>query len=634
MNRTLTLVLLALLGCGPQVARLDPDVESPYLVQPPPPLPDSLGTPPHVLAIAPSPTGDLWVGTYGRGIFVLRYNGRGWERITSGDSTSISWDFVNSFAFSADGREVWYGTVGNGYGVSRDGGRTWRNWQFRQLGPEFQYVVPDGIRVRGREVYVATADGLRWSDDRGESWHCVGGADGVRGGTPERADACASRTSSLPSEYLYALDLDPDGRLWVGHARGLSHSTDRGRTWTTATGPGLATRVRDVLADSTGVWAITETALFRDSTGRAEFTEVRTPRGLPGAPRALAAGVPYSRPLPGYRAPRASRWPVVVTSQGALRYDGGWRTLFVAAGERFRPASDLWTAAPWGVLPLAGAAWGLQRVLAGEAPLLELVAGDVARPQPPLHVWFRRPIADTGANPYIDGTYRYGSTMGGNFQQHQGVEFNNAAGTPVLAAGDGVVAFAGPAEQGALTVVIRHDRQWEGRHVFTTYFHNTALEVRHGQRVRAGDVIARVGNTGRATNDHLHFEVHVTPTADSLAVVNPAERFPPYTVNPQLWLEPVPGTGIVAGRVFDAAGQPVPGARVYGLVVPYPTETPFSFAETYRERAHPDPAYGEHFAVGDVSPGEYVLSVVIGDRRVWRRARVEAGAVTWVEFRP
>src|SRR2546430_12115252 len=45
----------------------------------------------------------------------------------------------------------------------------------------------------------------------------------------------------------------------------------------------------------------------------------------------------------------------------------------------------------------------------------------------PRHTWFERPIALTH-QPYIDQTYRYGSTMGGNFQQHQGVEFNNPDG--------------------------------------------------------------------------------------------------------------------------------------------------------------------------------------------------------------
>src|SRR5690606_6290059 len=99
-------------------------------------------------------------------------------------------------------------------------------------------------------------------------------------------------------------------------------------------------------------------------------------------------------------------------------------------------------------------------------------------------------------------------------------------------------------------------------------------------------------------------------------------------------LEPLPGTGVVAGRVEDAGGAPVQGARIHGLVLAYPEETPFSFAETYGDRARPDPTYGENFAVGDVPAGEYTLGVSIDGQRVWRRVRVQPGMVTWVEFRP
>lgn len=644
------LLLLVITACAGQRAPAQDPSARPGGA-PPPQLPDSAGVPPHVLAVAISPRNEIWVGTYGRGIYVLRAGATAWERITSGDSTAISWDFINSFAFGADSAEIWYGTVGNGYGVSRDGGRTWRNWQFRQLGPEWQYVVPDGIRVHGGVVYVATADGVRWSDDGGETWHCVGGADGMKGGAAERAASCTDRVASLPTEYLLALDVTPAGELWVAHPRGVSRSSDRGRTWHDGSGEGLPARVRDVLADSAGVWALTETQLLRTWPGtdafRAVALNVAGLDRLPGVPRALVERTSQVLLLPQQRRtsgmPQIDRRPdpasttqvpLVLTSNGAILREGTARVAFFAAGERYRPASDLWAGTWYDALPVAGSGSGLQRVLAGEAPPLPEVADSVAQPQAPKHTWFRRPIADSGANPFIDQTYRYGSTMGGNFQQHQGVEFNNAAGTPVRAVGDGLVVFAGPAEQGANAVAIRHDRQWEGRHVFTTYYHHTSLEVKSGQRVLAGDVIARVGNTGRATNDHLHLEVHVTPSPDSLAVINPAERFPPYTVNPQLWIEPAPGTGMVAGRVLDAAGQPVPGARVYGLVVPYPTETPFSFAETYRERAHSDPAYGEHFAVGDVSPGDYLVRAEIGGRSVWRRVRVAPGMLTWVEFRP
>lgn len=258
----------------------------------------------------------------------------------------------------------------------------------------------------------------------------------------------------------------------------------------------------------------------------------------------------------------------------------------------------------------------------------------VARPGTRDHFWFDRPIAPFEGNQLVDQTYSYGSTMGGNFQQHQGVEFNNPEGTPVHAIGDGVVAFAGPAEAGSNTVAILHDQRLDDRYVWSTYYHNADLAVAVGDRVGRGDLIAHVGSTGRATNDHLHLEIHVSPTDDVAAVVDPEQRFPPYTVNPLLWIEPMPETGVIAGRVLDSAGRPIPGARVYGVTKPEPRETPFSFAETYEDKAHPDPVFGEHFVIGDVRPGRYVLGVEIEGRRVYRAVEVEAGRVTEVELRP
>ncbi|PYP93375.1 MAG: hypothetical protein DMD34_12375, partial [Gemmatimonadetes bacterium] len=63
-----------------------------------------------------------------------------------------------------------------------------------------------------------------------------------------------------------------------------------------------------------------------------------------------------------------------------------------------------------------------------------------------------------------------------------------------------------------------------------------------------------------------------------------------------------------------------------------PQETPYSYAETYGERNHPDPEYGEHFAVSDVDPGEYTIALAVGGHRMTRRVRVEANRLTWVEF--
>jgi len=624
----------------------------------PPAIPDTAGWGVHILALAHDSTGRLLAGTYGHGIYVLDAPTRDdareeqaapaqdsaraeppapgaggrWRTVTA-ESDSIASNFVNAVAFTASG-EIWYGTVGSGFGRSADGGATWRNWTTDELGPRWQYVTPNGIRVRGDTVYVATADGLRITHDGGERWTCIVGASRR---TARRGAGCIEQLPALENEYLLAVDVDTLGRVWAGSLTGLSVSPDGGRTWRAlGESEGIPKeRVRAVVmnTDST-VWVATERSIYVDSLRKRDefqFREatIRAPgfSRLPGAVRAMVAS-PGQLP------------PTLALSYGLAAGDsetGTFRLYYLAAADIYRPAGDLWAVMWWGppLWPVGASSTGLNLTLVGDfRPEDAAGALRVTETAEPQHTWFERPISDDGANPYMDATYRYGSTMGGPFQQHQGVEFNNPEGTPVRAIGAGVVVFAGEAEQGSNTVAIRHDRTWQGQHVFSTYYHSSAIETRVGDRVAAGEVIARVGSTGRATNNHLHLEVHVSPTQDSAAIVNAEERFPPHTVNPQLWMEPLPGTGIVAGRVLDAAGRPVAGARVYGLVLPYPVETPFSFAETYGDRAHGDPAYNENFAVGDVPAGDYLLGVRIGAERVWRRVNVEAGRVTYVEFQP
>jgi hypothetical protein len=430
------------------------------------------------------------------------------------------------------------------------------------------------------------------------------------------------------------MDISAEGDLWVGHLAGLSVSEDGGRTWRNlGEDEGVPPqRIRAVAAtQDTMVWIATESDILVDSLSELKFVPatIRLPgwNGLPGKPRAIV-------PAPGVAEPS------IVLSHGLAAGNGlgNFRIYFLAAGDDYRPAADMWSMTWTGppLWPVGGSQYGLARVLAGEGPTVDYSNVQIGPdPEEARHTRFGRPIADVaGTNPYIDPTYRYGSTMGGNFQQHMGVEFNNPAGTPVRAVANGVVAFAGEAEAGSNTVAILHDHRQDGKYVYSVYYHNRSIEVQRGQRVIAGDVIAAVGNTGRATNDHLHLEIHVASEPDSSAIVDAEERFPPHTVNPELWLESLPGTGTVAGRVLDENGQPVAGARIHGLVLPYPAETPFTFVETYGDRAHSDPSYQENFAIGDVPAGTYLLGTDIGDRRVWRRIRVQAGRVTFVEFRP
>jgi len=92
---------------------------------------------------------------------------------------------------------------------------------------------------------------------------------------------------------------------------------------------------------------------------------------------------------------------------------------------------------------------------------------------------------------------------GGGGEFHSGIDIRAPRNTPIRAAGGGTVSFVGWRGGYGLVVTINH-----GSGLQTMYAHNTVNLVSVGQRVERGDIIARVGTTGRTTGPHLHFEVH------------------------------------------------------------------------------------------------------------------------------
>ncbi len=87
---------------------------------------------------------------------------------------------------------------------------------------------------------------------------------------------------------------------------------------------------------------------------------------------------------------------------------------------------------------------------------------------------------------------------------HSGVDLGVASGTPIRAAADGLVVIAGVRGGYGSCTVIAH-----GSRLATVYAHQSSIGVRPGQRVKAGDVIGRVGATGLSTGPHLHFETRL-----------------------------------------------------------------------------------------------------------------------------
>ncbi len=89
-------------------------------------------------------------------------------------------------------------------------------------------------------------------------------------------------------------------------------------------------------------------------------------------------------------------------------------------------------------------------------------------------------------------------------EPHDGIDLAAPAGTSVRTAGEGLVLFAGPQSGYGLIVVVGHEKG-----LVTVYAHSRDLRVRTGQSVRPGQVIATVGESGKTSGPHLHFEVRV-----------------------------------------------------------------------------------------------------------------------------
>jgi murein DD-endopeptidase MepM/ murein hydrolase activator NlpD len=98
--------------------------------------------------------------------------------------------------------------------------------------------------------------------------------------------------------------------------------------------------------------------------------------------------------------------------------------------------------------------------------------------------------------------------INGRGSMHEGIDFVAPEGTPVAAAADGIVIASETHHSYGQMLEIDH-----GSDLVTRYAHNSKMLVSVGQLVKRGQKIAEVGNTGRSTGSHLHFEVRIKGTA-------------------------------------------------------------------------------------------------------------------------
>ncbi len=92
----------------------------------------------------------------------------------------------------------------------------------------------------------------------------------------------------------------------------------------------------------------------------------------------------------------------------------------------------------------------------------------------------------------------------GNKAFHEGLDFSAEVGTPIYAAAGGIVTSAETMPDYGKIVIISH-----GSGLETRYAHTSKLLVKVGERVKKGQIVALVGNTGRSTGSHLHYEIRL-----------------------------------------------------------------------------------------------------------------------------
>ncbi len=231
-------------------------------------------------------------------------------------------------------------------------------------------------------------------------------------------------------------------------------------------------------------------------------------------------------------------------------------------------------------------------------------------------------------------SYLFGETEGGTLEPHHGIDLPNASGTPVGAAADGSVVFAGSDRKVLVgpyanfygnVVVVQHSFAGIDQPVYSLYGHLSEIDVTVGQTVHAGELIGRVGLSGIAMGSHLHFEVRL------------GENTYAHSSNPALWLIPLKGTGAIALRIVDQQGNLLRQTNIKIQDDPSDANHPASTlqVETYGpEKNHvlSDADLQENFAVGDVSAGKYKISFSDAYLPYTREIEVQPGKLTYVEF--
>lgn len=243
------------------------------------------------------------------------------------------------------------------------------------------------------------------------------------------------------------------------------------------------------------------------------------------------------------------------------------------------------------------------------------------------HFYFQHPSPATNED-WSASNYQYGNLYPEADIVHTGIDFIADQGSPVLAAAGGSIFWVGTGlDKGpdgkedpyGIAIVIRHDYFFNHKQIYTVYAHLDKAFVKLGQKVMAGDQIGAVGTTGFTTGPHLHFEVRLQEGDFQI------------TRNPDLWLAPPQGWGVLTGALLRWNGT---YAAAYPIFLKSLATGKEWRTYTYASHSvHSDDHYKENFVFNDLPAGDYEFSVAMWGR--WQRSiiTINPGQITYLSFK-